>query len=108
MFDGDFHNKVLHRLDKIIELMTPKPHNIKFVFKSHDRKKETIKMADVTLKQGQSVSVELHYVDASGADLGLVPAGDSPSFSVSDPASLGLKDGVLSNTNTGNGDVTES
>jgi hypothetical protein len=104
MFDGDFHKKVLDRLDLIVKFMTPKPAGVIIVNK---KTKETI-MSTVNLKQGQSVPVALHYVDAAGNDLGAVPASDNPSFSVSDPSALTFKDGAVFNTNSGTGDVTET
>lgn len=91
-------------------IRTPRVSGVIFVFPSEINKlQQGDNMADLVLNQGQSAPVELHYVDTAGNDLGLVPAGDSPSISTDQPAELGVtvngSTATLSNANTGNGDV---
>lgn len=106
--------RIEHKIDGLTSLLERQPIGVKFVFPVTKQSINELlgenKMADVSLKQGQSVPVELHYVDASGNDLGVVPASDSPSISVDQPAELGLSitggQGTATNTNTGSAAVT--
>lgn len=108
-----FHRKEIKRLLNLLEeqivlqkqsrllLMALVPKiSIEFFIKGE-------KMADLVLNLGDTKTATLHYL-SKGADLGVVPSSDSPSFTVDDPASISLTvnpDGSVSLKDTHNGDT---